>query len=108
MKSDFLQNCPERKGLVSGQIGENLPVQLEVTSVETPDQIVIVNPMFLGACIDALNPLLSEVPPLKLSPNILKLELSVNPGNHDSWAVFLAIVEALGQLKELSLGHICH
>lgn len=64
--------------------------------------------MLLGASIDTLNPLLSEVPPLKLSSNILKLELSVNPGNHDSWAVFLAIVEALGQLEKLSLGHISH
>src|ERR1700712_4066696 len=91
----------EGAGLVRGEIGEDLAVDLDARLGEPADKSAVGDAVFAAAGIDALDPKRAEVTLLLLAADVVVLQRAIDGGVGRRDRVLAAAVKALGGLEDL-------
>src|ERR1700733_14022906 len=90
----------EGLGLVHGQIGEDLAVDLDPGLGKPADKSAVGQTVEAAACVDALDPEGAEIALLLLAADIVVLQRAIGRGIGRGDRVLAAAVEALGLLED--------
>src|SRR5581483_10944104 len=91
----------EGRGLVNGDVGKHLAVDLHTRLGEPADKSAVSEAVFAAGGIDPLNPKRAEVPLLQLTADVVVLQRAIRRGVGGGDGILAAAVEALDLLEHL-------
>src|ERR1700712_2574115 len=101
VRRGLIHQSLEGAGLVRGEIGEDLAVDLDARLGEPADKSAVGDAVFAAAGVDALNPKRAEVTLLLLAADVVVLQRAIDGGVGRRDRVLAAAVKALGGLEDL-------
>ena len=91
----------EGGGLVDGEVGKHLAVDLDTGAGEPADKSAVGHAMFAASRVDALDPEGAEIPLALLAADIIVLQRLIDGGIGGGDIVLAAAAHALGLLEDL-------
>src|SRR5436190_20879272 len=100
LRLGLIHQSLERGGLVDGEVGEHLAVDLDAGLREPAHKSAVGEPMLAHGGVDALDPKRPEIPLLELAPDVVVLQRTVDGRIGGRDVVLAAAVEAFGLLED--------